>query len=47
MRRLKEYAELKDIETGEIIAQGELSPAQVRRIIKEYARFGYYVEQVA
>jgi hypothetical protein len=39
--------ELRDIETGEIIAQGEMSPTRARIIIKEYARFGYYVEQVA
>jgi hypothetical protein len=39
--------ELRDIETGEIIAQGEMSPTRARAIIKEYARFGYYVEQVA
>jgi hypothetical protein len=44
---MKIYAELRDIETGEIIAQGEMSPTRMKSIIKEYARFGYYVEQVA
>lgn len=45
--RLKTYTQLKDIETGEVLVTGELSPAQARRIIKEYNRFGYYLEQVA
>jgi hypothetical protein len=44
---MRSYVELRDIETGEIIAQGEMSPTRARAIIKEYARFGYYVEQVA
>ena len=44
---MRTYMELRDIETGEIIAQGEMSPTRARIIIKEYARFGYYVEQVA
>ena len=44
---MRTYAELRDIETGEIIAQGEMSTTRIKRIIKEYARFGYYVEQVA
>ena len=44
---MRTYMELRDIETGEIIAQGEMSPTRARAIIKEYARFGYYVEQVA
>ena len=44
---MRKYIELRDIETGEIIAQGELSPTRARLIIKEYAKFGYYVEEVA
>ena len=44
---MRTYMELRDVETGEIIAQGEMSPTRARAIIKEYARFGYYVEQVA
>ena len=43
---MREYMELRDIETGEIIAQGEMSPTRARAIIKEYARFGYYVKEV-
>jgi len=44
---MRKYIELRNKETGENIAQGEISPTRARLIIKEYAKFGYYLEQVA
>jgi hypothetical protein len=47
MRKAKAYTRLIDIETKEIVGEGELSPACVKRLIKLYAQFGYYLEAVA
>jgi hypothetical protein len=44
MTRLRTFTTLLDSETGEVIAQGCLTPARTKRILKEYARFGYYLE---
>jgi len=43
----KTYTQLIDIETREVVAQGELTPAVAKRMIKLYAQFGYYLEAVA
>lgn len=47
VRKAKAYTRLIDIETKEIVGEGELSPACVKRLIKLYAQFGYYLEAVA
>lgn len=47
MSRQKERVQLVDIETREIVGEGDLTPAAVKRLIKHYAEFGYYVEAVA
>jgi hypothetical protein len=37
----KEYIRLMDTISGEIMVSADLTPAGVKRIIKEYARFGF------
>lgn len=39
--RSKQYTRLIDADTGELIVSADLTPAAAKRIIKEYARFGY------
>jgi len=41
MNKAKQFTRLVDDETGEIMVSADLTPAAARRIIKEYARFGY------
>lgn len=41
MNRSKQYTRLTDAATGELIVSADLTPAATKRIIKEYARFGY------
>ena len=41
MSRSKQYTRLIDSATGELLVSAELTPAATKRIIKEYARFGY------
>ena len=41
MSRSKQYTRLTDTATGELIVSADLTPAAAKRIIKEYARFGY------
>jgi hypothetical protein len=41
MNRSKQYVRLTDTTTGELIVSADLTPAATKRIIKEYARFGY------
>ena len=41
MNRSKRYVRLTDTITGELIVSADLTPAATKRIIKEYARFGY------
>lgn len=43
MSRSKQYTRLIDSSTGELIVSADLTPAAAKRIIKEYARFGYYL----
>lgn len=47
MSRKKEYTRLVDTYTREIVGEGELTPAAVKRLIKLYREQGYYVEAVA
>lgn len=39
--RSKQYTRLVDSSTGELIVSADLTPATVKRLVKEYARFGY------
>jgi len=41
MNRAKQYTRLTDTVTGELIVSADLTPAAAKRIVKEYARFGY------
>ena len=43
----KTHVRLVDIETSEIVGEGDLTPAAVKRLIKHYAQFGYYLKAVA
>lgn len=45
MRNAKQYTRLINIETGEVIAACELTPAAVKRLIKQYKTFGYYLKE--
>ena len=47
MNRKKAFVRLVDIQTRECVAAADLTPAAVKRLIKHYAQFGYYVEAVA
>ena len=46
MNRSKQYTRLTDTITGELIVSADLTPAATKRIIKEYARFGYELAAV-
>ena len=41
MNRSKQFTRLTDTITGELIVAADLTPAATKRIVKEYARFGY------
>ena len=41
MSKAKQYTRLTDAVTGELIVSADLTPAAAKRIVKEYARFGY------
>jgi hypothetical protein len=45
MSRVKTYTKLINIETGEVFAACELTPAAVKRLIKQYQTFGYYLKE--
>lgn len=45
MNRTKKFTKLIDIETGEVFAACELTPAAVKRLIKQYKTFGYYLQE--
>jgi hypothetical protein len=47
MSSKKAFTRLVDVETRECVAAGELTPAAVKRLIKHYRVFGYYLEAVA
>jgi hypothetical protein len=39
--RSKQFTRLIDTNTGELMISADLTPAAVKRFIKEYARYGY------
>ena len=41
MNRSKQFTRLIDSNTGELMISADLTPAAVKRFIKEYARYGY------
>jgi hypothetical protein len=41
MSKAKQFTRLTDTVTGELIVSADLTPAAAKRMIKEYARFGY------
>jgi hypothetical protein len=41
MNKARQFTRLIDANTGELIISADLTPAAVKRFIKEYARFGY------
>ena len=45
MRNAKRYTQLINIETGEVFAACELTPAAIKRLIKQYQTFGYYLKE--
>ena len=45
MNKAKQYTKLIDIETGEVVAACELTPAAIKRLIKQYQTFGYYLKE--
>jgi hypothetical protein len=47
MSRQKTHIRLVDIETREIVGEGDLTLAAAKRLTKLYAQFGLYVEAVA
>jgi hypothetical protein len=44
MSRQKTHTKLVDIETREVVGEGDLTPATVKRLIKLYREQGYWVE---
>jgi hypothetical protein len=47
MSRKKAYVRLVDVQTRECVGAGELTPAAIKRFIKLYKEYGYYIEAVA
>lgn len=45
--RVRVLTVFKDISTGEVVGEGELTPARARAIVKAYKVAGLYVEAVA
>lgn len=45
MKQVKRYTQLIDVESGEVVAACDLTPAAVKRIIKHYQAFGYYLKE--
>ena len=43
----RERIKLVDVETSEVVCEGDLTPAAVKRMIKMYAQFGYHLKAVA
>jgi hypothetical protein len=41
VNRSKQFTRLIDSNTGELMISADLTPAAVKRFIKEYARYGY------
>jgi hypothetical protein len=47
MSNKKTFTRLVNIETGETMGEGEITPAAAKRLIKHYRAFGFYLEAVA
>lgn len=45
--RTKLHTYFKDMSTGELVGEGDLTPARARAIVKAYKVAGLYVEAVA
>jgi hypothetical protein len=45
MNRKKHFTQLVDVETGEVFAACELTPAAIKRLIKQYQTYGYYLKE--
>jgi hypothetical protein len=45
MNRTKTYTKLINVETGEVFVACELTPAAVKRFIKQYQSLGYYLKE--
>jgi hypothetical protein len=45
MSRVKQYTRLVDSTTGELMVSADLTPASVKRFIKHYQQFGFYLIQ--
>lgn len=45
--RIKMHTYFKDMQTGEIVGEGEVTLARARAIVKAYKVAGLYVEAVA
>lgn len=45
MSRVKTYTKLVSVETGEVFVECELTPAAVKRLIKQYQTMGYYLQE--
>lgn len=45
--RIKVHTLFKDMTTGEVVGEGELTPARARAIVKAYRVAGLFVEAVA
>ena len=45
--RVKVHTLFKDTCTGEVVGEGDLTPARARAIVKAYRVAGLYVEAVA
>ena len=43
MSRVKQHTRLVDSNSGEVMISADLTPASVKRFIKHYALFGYYL----
>jgi hypothetical protein len=45
MNKAKQFTRLIDTTTGELLIAADLTPSAVKRFIKEYERFGYYLKE--
>ena len=45
--RVRVLTVFKDMQTGEVVGEGELTPARARAIVKAYKVAGLYVKAVA
>lgn len=45
MSRIKQFTRLVDSTTGELMVSAELTPASIKRFIKHYQQFGFYLIQ--